>query len=106
MTGLQSTKRLAVTAAAALALTTLSGMALADTTLTIESWRNDDADSRWRSPRPSPTRPTVAPPKERVKPAPSPGLIAHVLVGVRRLLNERRRTVVGFPASHTRISDT
>ena len=44
MTGLQSTKRLAVTAAAALALTTLSGMALADTTLTIESWRNDDAD--------------------------------------------------------------
>ena len=37
-------ERLAVTAAVVLALTTLSGMALADTTLTIESWRNDDAD--------------------------------------------------------------
>jgi len=44
MTGLLSTKRLAVTAATVLALSTFSGMAFAETTLTIESWRNDDAD--------------------------------------------------------------
>src|SRR4029079_12913541 len=37
-------KRLAVTAATLLALSAFSGMALAETTLTIESWRNDDAD--------------------------------------------------------------
>jgi len=37
-------KRLAITAAAVTALSALSGIALADTTLTIESWRNDDAD--------------------------------------------------------------
>jgi raffinose/stachyose/melibiose transport system substrate-binding protein len=39
-----SMKRLAATAATALALSTLSGIALAQTTITIESWRNDDAD--------------------------------------------------------------
>ena len=39
-----SMRRLAATAATALALSTLSGIALAQTTLTIESWRNDDAD--------------------------------------------------------------
>src|SRR5258706_13948222 len=48
MTALLSTKRLAVTAATALALSAFSGMALAETTLTIESWRNDDADI-WNS---------------------------------------------------------
>jgi raffinose/stachyose/melibiose transport system substrate-binding protein len=37
-------KRLTATAATALALSTLSGMAFAQTTITIESWRNDDAD--------------------------------------------------------------
>jgi raffinose/stachyose/melibiose transport system substrate-binding protein len=37
-------KRLAVTATAALALSAMTGVALAATTLTIESWRNDDAD--------------------------------------------------------------
>ena len=44
MTALLSTKRLAVTAATALALSAFSGMAFAETALTIESWRNDDAD--------------------------------------------------------------
>ena len=44
MKGLYSTKRLAVTAATVLALTAFSGVALADASLTIESWRNDDAD--------------------------------------------------------------
>jgi len=40
----RSVRRLAVTATAALALSVMSGIALAETTLTIESWRNDDAD--------------------------------------------------------------
>ena len=46
MTGhsLTLTRRLALTAAAVVALSSLSGLALAETTLTIESWRNDDAD--------------------------------------------------------------
>ena len=49
MTGPSFTaRRLAVTAAAAMAFSTLSSMAFADTTLTIESWRNDDADL-WNS---------------------------------------------------------
>ena len=39
-----SFKRIAATAAATLLLSTLSGFAFAATTLTIESWRNDDAD--------------------------------------------------------------
>jgi len=37
-------RRFAALAGTALALSTLSGFALAETTLTIESWRNDDAD--------------------------------------------------------------
>jgi raffinose/stachyose/melibiose transport system substrate-binding protein len=37
-------RRLGLTAAATLALSAFSGIALAQTTLTIESWRNDDAD--------------------------------------------------------------
>jgi raffinose/stachyose/melibiose transport system substrate-binding protein len=37
-------QRLAVTAAASAALSALAGTALAQTTLTIESWRNDDAN--------------------------------------------------------------
>ena len=37
-------KRVAVTASSILALSLASGMALAQTTITIESWRNDDAD--------------------------------------------------------------
>jgi raffinose/stachyose/melibiose transport system substrate-binding protein len=41
-------RRLAITAAASLAMSALSGIALADTTITIESWRNDDADL-WNS---------------------------------------------------------
>src|SRR5581483_9258782 len=44
MKGLSSSKRLAVTAATVLALSAFSGVALADTSLTIESWRNDDSD--------------------------------------------------------------
>src|SRR5207245_1199655 len=44
MTRYLSTKRLAVTAATVLALSAFSGMAVAETALTIESWRNDDAD--------------------------------------------------------------
>lgn len=43
MTG-PSLKRIVATTAATLLLSTLSGIALAQTTLTIESWRNDDAD--------------------------------------------------------------
>src|SRR5689334_2617268 len=39
-----STKRLCLTAATLVALSVFSGMALAETSLTIESWRNDDAD--------------------------------------------------------------
>ena len=38
------TRRLALSAATALALSAFSGIALAESTLTIESWRNDDAD--------------------------------------------------------------
>src|SRR5205809_5736614 len=38
------TRRLALSAATALALSAFGGIALAETTLTIESWRNDDAD--------------------------------------------------------------
>src|SRR5664279_5695072 len=38
------TRRLALSAATALALSAFSGVALAETTLNIESWRNDDAD--------------------------------------------------------------
>jgi raffinose/stachyose/melibiose transport system substrate-binding protein len=37
-------RRLGLTAVATLALSAFSGIALAQTTLTIESWRNDDAD--------------------------------------------------------------
>jgi raffinose/stachyose/melibiose transport system substrate-binding protein len=37
-------RRLGLTAVTALALSAFSGIALAETTLTIESWRNDDAD--------------------------------------------------------------
>ena len=45
MTGPSFTaRRLALTAAAVMALSAFSGIAYADTTLTIESWRNDDAD--------------------------------------------------------------
>ncbi len=42
MTGALNLKRIVATAAAALLLS--SGIAFAETTLTIESWRNDDAD--------------------------------------------------------------
>jgi raffinose/stachyose/melibiose transport system substrate-binding protein len=38
------TRRLALSAATALALSAFSGIALAETTLTIESWRTDDTD--------------------------------------------------------------
>jgi raffinose/stachyose/melibiose transport system substrate-binding protein len=38
------TRRLALTAATALALSAFSGIALAESTLTIESWRTDDTD--------------------------------------------------------------
>src|SRR5688572_7517129 len=41
-------RRYCVAAAAATALSTLSGIALAQTTITIESWRNDDADN-WNN---------------------------------------------------------
>ena len=41
-------RRLAITGAVSLAMSVLSGIALADTTITIESWRNDDADL-WNS---------------------------------------------------------
>ncbi len=41
-------RRLAITGALSLAMSALSGIALADTTITIESWRNDDADL-WNS---------------------------------------------------------
>jgi len=45
MTGpLARLRSIAVTGGAAVALVTMSGVALAQTTLTIESWRNDDAD--------------------------------------------------------------
>jgi len=49
MTGhLNNLRRYAATAAAVLAFSAFSGMALAETTLTIESWRNDDADN-WNN---------------------------------------------------------
>jgi raffinose/stachyose/melibiose transport system substrate-binding protein len=41
---LRTTRRLALSAAAILALSAFGGLAQAATTLTIESWRNDDAD--------------------------------------------------------------
>ncbi len=45
MTGpLARLRSIAVTGGAAVALVAMSGVALAQTTLTIESWRNDDAD--------------------------------------------------------------
>ena len=44
MIGQLSLKRLALTTVAAVALSAMGGVALAETTLTIESWRNDDAD--------------------------------------------------------------
>jgi raffinose/stachyose/melibiose transport system substrate-binding protein len=49
MTGSSFTvRRLALTAVAAVALSAFGGVALAQTTLTIESWRNDDADN-WNN---------------------------------------------------------
>src|SRR5260221_13950272 len=44
MTGVLSKNGLACTAGTGLALSAFSRMALAETALTIESWRNDDAD--------------------------------------------------------------
>jgi raffinose/stachyose/melibiose transport system substrate-binding protein len=53
------TRRLALSAATALALSAFSGIALAQTTITIESWRNDDADL-WNN--------TIIPAFEKVHP--------------------------------------
>lgn len=44
MTATLNARRVALTAVATLALSAFSGIALAQTTLNIESWRNDDAD--------------------------------------------------------------